>query len=327
MNSEGRRGSVYGFSAYLLWGLFPLYFRLLDRSGAVEILAHRIFWSLLLCVLVVSVLRTWPQVRTALRSGRRAALLASAAAFIAVNWGVYVHTVNSGQVIEASLGYFINPLVTVLLGVVVLRERLRRLQWVAVGVGATAVTVLTLDYGRPPYLALTLAGSFGMYGLLKKRVGSTVGALTGLTTETMLLGPIALAVILTLQAGGDGHFTDDAPWQGLLLTSAGAVTLAPLLLFAAAARRVPLSTLGLLQYLTPVLQLLCGVVLLGEHMPPSRWIGFGLVWSALALLTADSLRAVRRRRLRDPARDRTGADVASPDLVSSCGPPRRPRTC
>jgi chloramphenicol-sensitive protein RarD len=306
MNLEARRGVIYGFSAYLLWGAFPLYFRLLDRSGAVEILAHRVFWSLIVCTMLVSVLRRWRQVGEALRSPRRAALLAAAAVIIAVNWGVYIFAVNSGQVVEASLGYFVNPLLTVLLGVLVLRERLRRLQWFAVGIGVVAVTVLTVDYGRLPYIALILAASFGTYGLLKKKVGVTVGALAGLTSETMLLGPLALAALLTLEVGGSGHFTDHAPWQGLLLISAGAVTVLPLLLFSASARRVPLSTLGLLQYLTPVLQLLIGVTLLGEHMPASRWIGFALVWSALAVLTADSLRTARRRRTRDRPRPKDG---------------------
>lgn len=295
MNQDGRRGIGYGIGAYILWGSFPLYFRLLERSGPVEIVAHRVFWSLVVCVVIVTVLRSWVEVSVALHSPRRLALLASAAAFIAVNWGVYVYAVNSGQVVEASLGYFINPLITVLLGVLVLRERLRAVQWAAVATGAVAVGVLTVDYGRLPYLALTLAVSFGSYGLLKKKVGGTVGALAGLTTETLLLGPVALALILWLELTGRGSLSANAPWQGLLLASAGVVTVAPLLMFAASARRVPLSTLGLLQYLTPVLQLLCGVVILGERMPTSRWIGFGLVWLALVILTVDGLRAARQR--------------------------------
>ncbi len=296
MNQEGRRGIAYGFGAYFLWGMFPLYFRMLERSGPVEIVAHRVFWSLAVCTVIVTALRSWHEVSTALRSPRRLTLLATAAAFISVNWGVYIYAVNSGQVVEASLGYFINPLITVLLGVVVLRERLRPVQWAAVGIGAVAVAVLTIDYGRLPYIALTLAVSFGSYGLLKKKVGGTVGALAGLTTETVLLGPIALALIVWLQLTGRGGLTANPPWQGLLLISSGVVTVAPLLMFAASARRVPLSTLGLLQYLTPVLQLLCGVVILAERMPTSRWIGFGLVWVALLMLTVDGLRAARRVR-------------------------------
>jgi chloramphenicol-sensitive protein RarD len=295
MNPEGRRGTTYGLLAYTLWGAFPLFFRLLERSGPVEIVAHRVFWSLVLCVGIVAATRSRRDVVAALRNPRQAGLLSAAAVFIAVNWGVYIYAVNSGQVVEASLGYFINPLVTVLLGVLVLRERLRPLQWVAVGTGAVAVGVLTFAHGRLPTIALTLALSFGLYGLMKKQVGGRVGALAGLTSETLLLGPIAAGLIVWLQATGRGHFTANPPWQGVLLACAGVVTVVPLLMFAAATRRVPLSTIGLLQYLTPVLQLLCGVVLLGEHMPASRWIGFGVVWLALVMLTVDGLRAGRRR--------------------------------
>jgi chloramphenicol-sensitive protein RarD len=295
MNPDGRRGTTYGLLAYTLWGTFPLFFRLLDRSGPVEIVAHRVFWSLAVCFGIVAATRGFRDVVAALADRRQAGLLTAAAGLIAVNWGVYIYAVNSGQVVEASLGYFINPLVTVLLGVVVLRERLRPLQWAAVGTGGLAVGVLTFAYGRVPVIALTLAASFGLYGLMKKQVGARVGALAGLTTETLLLGPIAAGLVLWLQVTGRGHFTADPPWHGLLLASAGVVTVVPLLLFAAATRRVPLSTLGLLQYLTPVLQLLCGVLLLGERMAPSRWIGFGVVWLALVMLTADGLRSSRQR--------------------------------
>jgi chloramphenicol-sensitive protein RarD len=295
MNPEGRRGTTYGLLAYTLWGVFPLYFRLLERSGPVEIVAHRVFWSLMLCLGIVAVTRGHRDVLAALAVPRQALLLTSAAVLIAINWGVYIYAVNSGQVVEASLGYFINPLVTVLLGVLVLRERLRPLQWAAVGTGVLAVGVLTIAYGRVPVIALTLAASFGLYGLMKKQVGGRVGALAGLTSETLLLGPFAAAAIVWLQVGGQGQFTAHAPWQGLLLVSAGVVTVVPLLLFAAAARRVPLSTIGLLQYLTPVLQLLCGVLVLQEPMAPSRWLGFGVVWLALAMLTVDMLRSSRQR--------------------------------
>ncbi|MFN8074854.1 MAG: EamA family transporter RarD [Kineosporiaceae bacterium] len=296
MTSEVRRGAVYGFGAYLLWGAFPLYFHLLRRAGAVEIVVHRILWSLLLCTVLVSGGLAWGGVRAALASRRTGGLLALAASLIALNWGVYVYAVNSGHVVEASLGYFANPFVTVLLGVVVLREKLRRWQWIAVGIGLVALGVLTVDYGRPPWIALVLAVSFALYGLCKNRVGGAVGALTGLTVETLALAVPAVVALVALEARGDGTFTENAPWQGLLLASAGAVTVAPLLLFAAAARRVPLTTIGLLQYLTPVLQLLCGVLVLGEHMPASRWAGFGLVWCALAVLTADTMRAGARGR-------------------------------
>jgi chloramphenicol-sensitive protein RarD len=288
---------AFGFGAYLLWGIFPLYFRLMDRSGAVEILAHRILWSLVFCMILIAVGRSWNELRTVFRSRRQTLILAAAAAGIAINWGVYIYAVNSGQVVEASLGYFINPLVTIALGVLVLRERLRVGQWVAVGVGALAVIVLTVDYGHVPVIALTLACSFGTYGLLKNRIGADVGAVAGLSTETLVLAPIAAVAVAVMSINGDSSFTEHPPWQALLLASTGLITVVPLLLFASAARRVPLSTMGLLQYLTPVLQLLCGVLLLDEHMPASRWAGFALVWTALAILSADGLRSVRRNYL------------------------------
>jgi chloramphenicol-sensitive protein RarD len=298
----------YGFAAFFLWGMFPLYFHLLDASGAVEILLHRILWSLAVLLLVVLATRAARRdFRAALGNPRLVAALGAAAVAIAVNWGIYIYGVVSGQVVEAALGYFINPLVTVALGVLVLRERLRPAQWAAVAVGAVAVAVLTVDYGRLPWIALSLAVSFGLYGLIKNRVGGTVGALSGLTTETLILAPVALGALTWYELTGRGTFTDDAPWQGLLLATSGIVTVGPLLLFAAAARRVPLTTMGLLQYLTPTLQLVCGVVLLGEHVPPARWVGFGLVWLALAILTTDSLRAARRGARQLP--------VAEPELV------------
>src|SRR4051812_31191642 len=248
--TSGSRGVLYGVGAYGLWGVFPLYFRLLESSGAVEVVLHRVLWSLLVCLVVVAATRGWRDLRAALGSPRTVTALGVGAVLLALNWGVYVYAVNSGQVVEASLGYYINPLVTVLLGVLVLRERLRRWQWTAVGVGAVAVAVLTAAYGKPPLIALTLAVSFGLYGLIKNRVGASVGALTSLTTETVVLALPAAAVLAWLEVHGQGRFTQDPPWQALLLASSGVATVIPLLMFAAAARRVPLSTIGLLQYLT-----------------------------------------------------------------------------
>jgi chloramphenicol-sensitive protein RarD len=307
MNSGAVRGTWYGIAAYVLWGIFPLYFHAMRVSGALEILVHRVLWSLVLCTAILTVTRSWAEIRAVLGSPRRAALLSTASVLLAVNWGVYIFAVNSGRVLEASLGYYVNPLVTVLLGVAVLGERLRPVQWTAVGVGGTAVAVLTVAYGRPPWIALALALSFGGYGLIKNRVGGSIGALAGLSTETLVLAPFAAIGLVVLEAAGRGHFTAHAPVQGLLLASAGVATVVPLLLFAAAARRVPLSTMGLLQYLTPTLQLLCGVLFLGEHMAPTRWVGFGLVWLALLLLTGDSLAALRGY----PAGRREGCQTAS----------------
>lgn len=296
--SEVRRGTGYGAAAYLMWGIFPLYFPLLAPAGAVEILLHRVVWSLLVCLLVLLVLRAWRPVLQVARSPRSLGLLAVGAAVIAVNWGVYIYGVNSGQVVQASLGYFINPVVTVLLGVLVLRETLRPGQWTAVGIGVLAVAVLTVDYGGLPWIALTLACSFALYGLVKNRVGRGVGALTSLTVETAVLAPLALGVLLWLEGSARGTLSTEGVGHGLLLASTGVVTAVPLLFFAAAARRVPLTTIGLLQYLAPVLQFLCGVVVFKEAMPTSRWIGFSLVWLALVVLTADTLRnSTRARRL------------------------------
>jgi chloramphenicol-sensitive protein RarD len=254
-----------------------------------------VVWSLLVCLAVLAITRQVAWVRPLLRQPRQLATLGAAAVCIALNWGIYVYGVNSERVVETALGYFINPLVTVLLGVVLLRERLRRLQWVAVGLGLVAVVVLTAGYGHPPWIALALAFSFATYGLLKKRVGASVGALASLTTETALLFPVALGALLWLEVTGHATFTEGAPGHALLLASTGLATAAPLLLFAAAARRVPLVTMGLLQFITPVLQLLCGVLLLGEQVPLSRWVGFGIVWAALATLSLDALRASRTR--------------------------------
>ena len=308
-----RSGVVLGLAAYVMWGLFPLYFRLLDAAGAVEIVLHRTVWSLLACAVMVTVVRAWPVVRSLTR--RQALLLGAAAVVLAINWGVFIWAVNSGQVVETSLGYFINPLVSVLLGVLVLGERMRAAQWAAIGIATVAVGVLTYDYGRPPWIAVALAASFGSYGLIKNRVGRGVGALPGLTVETAVLAPVALAGLLWLGTTGRSTFTAEGAGVTLLLMASGVLTALPLLLFAGAARRVPLSTLGLLQYITPVMQLLVGVLAFGEPMPPLRLAGFALVWVALAVFTVDGLRSAGRSRTATRlARDSdTGNDDADHD--------------
>jgi chloramphenicol-sensitive protein RarD len=287
---------LYGVAAYLLWGLFPLYWPLLEPAGPIEILAHRIVWSLLVVATVLAVTRNWAWVRPLLADRATLARMALAAVLISVNWATYIWGVNNDHVVETSLGYFINPIVTVLIGVVVLHERLRRVQWAAIGLGTIAVLVLAVDYGRPPWIALTLAFSFGTYGLLKKQVGATVGAVQSLTVETAVLFVPALTFLVVLDARGDGQLGHTGLGHGLLLASAGIATAVPLLFFASAARRIPLSTLGLLQYIAPVLQFLTGVLLYDEPMPASRWVGFVLVWAALAVLTFDGLRQGHRTR-------------------------------
>jgi len=299
---DTRRGTAYGAGAYAIWGAFPLYFHLLAPAGAWEILAHRILWTLLFCGTVLAVRREFAWCRSVFGNPRMLGAVTLAGLLIAVNWIIYVAAVVAHHVTEASLGYFLNPIVTVAIGVVVLRERLRSLQWLAVAIGLAAGIYLTIDFGRPPWIALGLAFSFAFYGLMKKRLGTSLGAFQSLTSETAVLVPVAVAVLVWVGIRGETTFTADSPTHPLLLASAGLVTAAPLLLFAAAARRVPLVTIGLLQFVTPVLQLLCGVLLLGETMETSRWIGFGIVWIALLVLTLDSIRSVRsRRRLADAA--------------------------
>lgn len=312
MRSDSSRGTAYAVAAFFIWGAFPLYFRALDRSGAFEIVMHRVLWSLLVCLGLLATIRAFGEFRGVLRDRRQVLALGTAAVAIAINWGIYVYAVNSGQVVEAALGYFINPLAMVALGVIVLGERLRPLQWAAIAVGLLAVVVLTAAYGKAPVIALGLAASFSVYGLIKKRAGVEVGAVPGLATETLVLAPFAVLGLAVLQASGESTFTVDAPWQALLLASAGAVTAAPLLLFAAAARHIPLTTIGLIQYLTPVLQFLCGVLLLDEHMPLARWIGFALVWLALIIFTTDTLQNARRTRLAQAEADRAGLATGFP---------------
>jgi chloramphenicol-sensitive protein RarD len=291
---DERAGIAFALGAFGLWGSFPLFFPLLEPARPVEILAHRIVWSLLAIGLVLAVGRRFSALGTLLRDRRRVLLLTAAAALIAVNWGVFIYAVNSDHVIEGSLGYFINPLVSVAFGVFFFRERLRRGQYAALGLAACAVAVLTVDYGRPPWIALTLALSFGTYGLVKKV--AAVGAAEGLAVETLILLVPAIAYLVILQASGSGTFTQEAPGHPLLLAASGPVTAAPLLLFSAAVTRVRLSVVGLIQYVTPTLQFLLGLVVLGEAMPASRWIGFALVWAALVVLTLDGLGAARRTR-------------------------------
>jgi chloramphenicol-sensitive protein RarD len=292
--SETRRGALYGAAAYLLWGVFPLYFPLLDPAGPVEVLAHRVVWSLVVVAALVQATRSWPSVRAVVADRGKLWRLSAAAVVLAVNWGVYIYGVTSDQVVETSLGYFINPLVTVLLGVLVLRERLRPAQWAAVGVAAVAVLVLSIENGRPPWIALTLAGSFGTYGLLKKT--AVVGALQGLTVETAVLAPLALGYLVVLQLSGDSTLTR-SPGHASLLVLTGVVTAVPLLFFGAAASRVPLTTLGVLQYLAPTMQFLIGVVVFREPLGVAKVIGFCLVWVALSVFSAD-LMTQRRRTVR-----------------------------
>lgn len=283
-------GLAYAIASYLLWGFLPLLFLTLPPTGAVEIVAWRIVLSLVFCVLLLTVTGGWARFAALIRDRTALRSLALAAVFVLVNWSVFIYATLSDHVIEASLGYFTNPIVTVLLGVVVLRETLRPLQWVAVGVSAVAVLVLALGYGSFPWIALTLAFSFGLYGLVKKQVGPRADAISGLTVETAVLTPVAIGALIVVGAITGLTMGTVSPLHTVLLASVGVATAVPLLLFAAAARRIPLVYLGLVQYVAPALQLTIGVVLLHEPMPLQRWLGFGIVWVALAILTIDMFR-------------------------------------
>lgn len=280
-----------GLAAYVCWGVFPLYWPLLEPAGAVEILGQRIVWSAVV-VTVVLLVRRMGRPRLTRRQGF---LIAGASVVLSINWGLYIWGVNHGHVLETSLGYFINPLFTVLLGVFVLGERLRGLQRVAVVIATVAVIGLTIDYGRPPWIALVLAASFGSYGLLKKFAG--VGAVDSLAVETWVLTPVALVFLLV--TASTSTFASHGPDHVSLLIGTGVVTTVPLLFFGGAVTRVPLTTLGLLQYVAPTLQFACGVVIRHESLPATRLVGFALVWVALAVFSYDALRSNRRAAL-DP---------------------------
>ncbi len=298
--SEDRRGVLFGVAAYSIWGLFPLYFPLLKPSGAIEILAHRCLWSLVAVGIALAVLRRWSSLRPLLVNRRRLGLLSIAALMIALNWGVYIYAVNTHRVVEAALGYFINPLITVVIGVVVLHEKLSRSGWIAVGLAAVAVAVLTISYGHLPYIALILAFSFATYGFLKNRVGAP--AMEGLAVETGVLAVPALAFTVVLAVNGNGTF-GHAPGHTSLLIGAGIITAIPLVFFGAAATRVSLTTMGILQYLTPTLQFLVGVLIRHEPLPASRLIGCVLIWLALIVFTVGGAHERRRSAAAQTDRD------------------------
>jgi len=296
------RGILLALVAYALWGFLPLFFLLLAPATALEVVAWRVLFSLVFCAILLSVTRSWARLVTILRDRRVTLTLLVAGILILINWLVYVFATLNGEVVQAALGYFANPILTALLGVFVLRERLRPLQWVAIGIGAVAVLVIAINYGGVPWIALILALSFGTYGLIKRRVGGRVDALSGLTIETLWLAPIAVAqlIFVGLTTGLTiGHIST---LQTVAMACAGIVTAIPLLAFAGAARRLPLTVIGLTQYLTPIMQFLIGVLLLHEAMPLARLIGFAIVWVALIVFSVDMFRSARagQRRSREP---------------------------
>ncbi|NRD26739.1 EamA family transporter RarD [Frigoribacterium sp. VKM Ac-2836] len=295
----GGAGLAYALGAYGLWGVLPVYFLLLAPAGPFEIVAWRVLFSLVFCAVLLVVTGALRSFLALLRQPRVVGTMGLAGAFIVVNWTVFISATLSGHVVEAALGYFINPIVTVLLGVVVLRERLRTTQWVAVGLSAVAVLVIAIGSGRPPVISLVLAFSFGLYGLVKKQVGGRVDAVGGLTLETLWIAPFAAATLIVLHVtglGGGVVLGSVSVGHTVATIGTGVITAVPLLLFASATRRLPLTTVGLTQYLAPVLQFVVGVVVLGEHMSVARWVGFAVVWVASVVLTVDMVRVGRRSR-------------------------------
>lgn len=300
---EKSQGFAFAAGAYGLWGLLPVYFIALQPSGAIEIVAWRILLSLVFCLILLTATRTLALLAGIVRDRHLLGLSAVTAVLIGINWHVYLYGSLNGFIVEAALGYFINPLVSIALGVIFLRERLRPVQWVAVGISVVAVIVLTVGYGRLPWIALVLAFSFGFYGFVKNRMGRQVTAVAGLTLESAWLVPLAVAELIVVALFFDGlTMGREGLGHGVLLGLAGVVTAVPLLLFAAAARRLPLTVLGFFQYFAPILQFLFGVFVMLEPMPLERWVGFALVWVALMVLTADAVRQ-RRRALRGAAAD------------------------
>ncbi|WP_017558006.1 EamA family transporter RarD [Nocardiopsis baichengensis] len=309
--SETDRGVLLGASAYLMWGLTTLYWPLLEPSAPLEILAHRMVWSLLVVGVLVSLRRSWRPVLAALRTPRQLLVLTAAAAVISVNWGLFIVAVNSGQTSQAALGYFINPLVSVVLGVLVFAERLRPAQWTAIALGAVAVAVLTYAYGGVPWYSLGMAFSFATYGLVKRF--TTLDGLQSLTVETLLMLLPAVAYVVHLESSGAGTFASLSPAHTLLLVGSGIATAVPLMCFGAANRRIPLSMIGLLQFVVPVMQFLFAWLVFDEPLPLSRWIGFGVVWVALVVFATDMLRNARRTPRPEPEPEQTARPGAQPD--------------
>ena len=291
-----RAGLINGFSAYLLWGVMPLLFAAAAPTGALELVSHRVIWSLGFCAILLvftgGFLRTWQ----ILRSPRLFGLLLLASVLIAINWTTFIYGVETNQLVEISLGYYLNPLISIGLGVIFLGEKLRPLQWTAVGFGLLAVIIVGIGLGRVPYLAFTVALSFGLYGLVKNKVGSRVGALEGMAVESLVLAVPSAIYLIFLGSLGLQTFTGFGGWHVFVIIITGPATAIPLILFSAAARRIPLSWVGMLQYLTPTIQFILGVTVLGEMMSTTRWIGFFIIWIAVVLLCTDLVRTNRRRR-------------------------------
>ena len=286
-----KKGILYGIGAYVLWGFFPIYWKFLHDVPALQVIGHRIGWSFILLLAYILLTGQWAGFRSASINWKTVGIYSVAAVLLSFNWLIYVWGVNAGFIVETSLGYFINPLLSVSLGVLFLRERLRPLQWLPVGLAALGVGYLTFVYGRPPWIALSLAFTFGFYGFVKKL--SPLGSLYGLTLETGIVFPIALAYLVVVGVGGSGAFLHDGVFVDVMLIGAGLVTTIPLLMFASAAKQIPLTVVGLLQYIAPTLQFLIGVFVYKEPFNFSQLIGFGMVWVALIIFAVENYLANR----------------------------------
>ena len=287
---NSKAGLIFGVSAYVLWGLFPLYWPLLEPAGAFEIVGHRAVWSLVFCVIALTLTKAIKPAIATMKRPRVFIKLFAATALISINWIVYIWATNNGHVVEASLGYYINPIIIIAIGVLLLKEKMRKLQWASVSIAAFGVLVLTIDYGRLPWIALALALSWGTYGFIKKQLG--LGALEGLGIETAISAPFYLAYLAWIGSQGDGHFTYQ-PGLTLLLIGSGVVTAIPLLLFNGAGNRLPYTIIGLLQFITPTLQFSIGVWVRHEEMSQARWAGFLIIWTALVVLATDLVKSSR----------------------------------
>ncbi|CAN5591634.1 EamA family transporter RarD [soil metagenome] len=307
MSNPRTAGLLYGLGAYGCWGLFPALFPLLQPAGSFEILAHRILWTAVCMAVIIVVVRRVGDLRKI--SARVWLLLAVAALLISINWVVYIYAVNNGHVVDAALGYFVTPLVSVAIGVLFFREKLNKVQITALVLAVIAVAILTVQLGAPPWVALALAFSFGLYGTVKKLVPTDPRVSVGV--EAAIAMPLALAYLVGIEAVGDGGFFSHGPWHTVLLVVAGPVTAIPLLFFAAAAQRLPLVTLGLLMYLNPVMQLTWGVAVGHEPMPPARWLGFALIWVALVVFSVDAVLRARGAGTKNPADVDSGPDRSS----------------
>ena len=293
--NEKTKGIGYGLSAYLIWGSFPLVIAMLSFADPFEIVVWRVIFGFAFGLAVILISRKFSEYLAVFKQPKQLLWISLAAVVIYINWQVYVYAVADNHVLEASLGYFINPLVTIALATIFLKEKLNVLQWIAVGLGGVAVLILTFNYGQPPVIALTLALSFGIYGLAKNRLGGKVSALNSFTVETTLLLPLGIIQLVVLAGMMQIQFGYAGLGPSLGLAAYGVLTAIPLLLFGAAAKRVPLSYIGFMQYLTPTLQFLFGLLVFQEPMPAARWLGFAMVWFALSILSFDALRQLRNR--------------------------------